>query len=184
MTSPHKRAPIILIASARSGAGASSTALALACAASEADERVLLVDATSLNGDLSAAFARAPNPDTLVVLDNPDSLSRITTREPHFGFTLLPVALTDLRRLRPSQRQRLADGLTALAKSFDRIFFDAGALLEDQSVSTLLPIADEILVVARSGSTTKVEILALEHLLAPHAGRPHGLVMNAAPSAA
>ena len=184
VTSPHKRAPIILIASARSGAGASSTALTLACAASEADERVLLVDATSLNGDLSAAFARAPNPDTLVVLDNPDSLSRITTRAPHFGFTLLPVALTDLRRLRPSQRQRLADGLTALAKSFDRIFIDAGALLEDQSVSTLLPIADEILVVARSGATTKVEMLALEQALAPHAGRPHGLVMNAAPGSA
>jgi Mrp family chromosome partitioning ATPase len=153
--------------------------LALAYEAARAGERVLLVDATSRNANLSTTFARAPDPGSVVILDRIEDLARLTTRPAALGFAILPLALLLLPELTPSQRARLANGLAALAKSFDRVFLDAGALLEDDAVSAFLPIADEILIVTRWGTTVKTDVHELEQLLERYADRPHGLVLNA-----
>jgi Mrp family chromosome partitioning ATPase len=169
---------IVAVAAPRAGCGASSTALALAYAAALAGERTLLVDAASANADLSGIFAPALDPGTVVVLDDKDDLAKITTRDVRSGLSFLPIALADIRRLKTSQRRRLADGLSALAQSYDFVFIDAGPLLEDEAARTLLPLADEILLVARPRRTAQSDLEEVEDLVASLANAPAGLVFN------
>lgn len=149
---------IAAIISPRSGAGASSTALAIAYSAALSGERTLLVDAASANAALSEVFAGSLNAGTVVVLDSKDDLAHITTRDDRSGLSVLPIALADLRRLKATQRTRLAEGLAALAKSYDLVVIDAGPILEDDAVLTLLPLAGDVLVVAREGNTPQSDL--------------------------
>jgi uncharacterized protein involved in exopolysaccharide biosynthesis len=149
---------IAAIVSPRSGAGASSTALAIAYSAALSGERTLLVDAASANAALSEVFAGSLDAGTVVVLDSKDDLARITTRDDRSGLSVLPIALADLRRLKATQRTRLAEGLAALAKSYDLVVIDAGPILEDDAVLTLLPLAGDVLVVAREGDTPQSDL--------------------------
>jgi polysaccharide biosynthesis transport protein len=172
------RSHICMVVSPTSGAGSSSTALALAYSAATAGERVLLIDATSIDADLSGVFARDLEQGSVIVLDNRDDLARITTRDFRSGLSFLPIALTDLRTLKSTQRRRLLAGLGALSQSYDLVFIDAGALLEDEAAASLLPIADQVLVVARSGIATSQQIAETQRVLAPVASQVSGLVMN------
>ncbi len=172
------RAHTVMFVSPTSGAGSSSAALATAYTAALAGERVLLVDATSIDAELSGVFARDLQNDSIVVLDNKDDLARITTRDFKSGLSFLPIALTDLRTLKSSQRRRLVTGLRALAQSYDLVFIDGGALLEDEAAASLLPAADQILVVARAGTATQQQIAETQRVLVPVADRVSGLVMN------
>jgi Mrp family chromosome partitioning ATPase len=168
----------VAVAAPRAGCGASSTALALAYAAALAGERTLLVDAASVNADLSSIFAHDLDPGTVVVLDNKDDLAKITTHDVRSGLSFLPIALADISRLKTSQRRRLADGLAAMAQSYDFVFIDAGPLLEDEAARTLLPLADQILLVARPRRTAQSDLEEVEDLVASLTDAPAGLVFN------
>ncbi|MBA4132662.1 MAG: hypothetical protein C0519_14710 [Hyphomicrobium sp.] len=170
---------IVAIVSPRTGAGASSTALAIAYAAALAGERTLLVDGSSANADLSEIFAQRLDSGTVVVLDSKDDLASITTRDDRSGLSVLPIALADLRRLKATQRQRLADGLAALARSYDLVVIDAGPILEDDAVLTLLPLASDVLVVAREGDTPQADLEETADAAIAAAGSARrGLILN------
>ncbi|MEQ1717710.1 MAG: exopolysaccharide transport family protein [Hyphomicrobium sp.] len=168
----------VLFASPSAEAGNSATTLALAYAAAISGERVLLVDATSSNPSLSNIFATTLKPTNVVVLDNKDHLADITTRDARTGLTFLPIALADLRTLKNQQRRRLIAGLNGLIQRYDLIFIDAGALLEDESALCLLPAADQVLLVARSGVTTRGEITETMDVLEPARDRLTGGVLT------
>ncbi len=170
---------IAAVASPRAGSGASSTALAIAYAAALAGERTLLVDASSGNSDLSDVFAPQFDTETVVVLDSKDDLASITTRDKRSGLSILPIALADLRRFKSGQRRRLADGLAALARSYDLVVIDAGPVLEDDSALALLPLATDILVVAREGDTPQADLEeTAEVVRQPGNGVRSGLILN------
>lgn len=171
---------IAFVAAPNRGAGASSVALSLAYAAAHAGERVLLVDATSADTDLSNTFAADFEHHGLVVLDNKAHLQAITRRDARSGLVFLPIALADLRALRPHQRKRLASGITDLAQSYDWVVIDGGALLEDESSQSLLAIADQIVVVARAGTTSAHALTQVERMLEPLQDRFAGTVLNMA----
>lgn len=145
--SPH----IVLVSASRAGVGSSTTALALAQQAAALGKRVLLVDATSHDTALSDAFAKSYTPTSVVVLDDKDDLSSIATTDKRSGLSFLPIALADLRQLSLSQRTRLAKGLRALAGGYDLVFIDAGAIAEDEAATSLLSIANEILLITEPG---------------------------------
>ncbi len=169
---------IAAIVSPRTGAGASSTALAIAYAAALGGERTLLVDASPANADISEVLSGRLDSRTVVVLDSRDDLASITTRDERSGLSVLPIALADLRCLKARQRQRLADGLAALAQSYDLVVIDAGPILEGDAVLTLLPIASDVLVVAREGGTPQADLAETAEALAEVAGvARHGLVL-------
>ncbi len=170
---------VTAIVSPRAGTGASSTALALAHAAALAGERSLLVDGASGNAALSEIFSPGLENNTVVVLDNKDDLARITTRDERSGLSVLPIALADLRRLKATQRRRLADGLRALAQSYDFVVIDAGPILEDDAVLALLPLAGDVLMVVREGATPQTEIEEAADVSARAAGSARlGLILN------
>jgi uncharacterized protein involved in exopolysaccharide biosynthesis/Mrp family chromosome partitioning ATPase len=166
------------------GAGTSATALAVAYAAALAGEKVLLVDAASSNAELSTMFAAGLGDGEVVVLDNKDDLARIVTQDARSGLSFLPIALADLRMMKTSQRRRLATGLTALAKDYTLMIIDAGALLEDESGASLVPAAQQVLLVAKERTTSRQSIAEAMHLLEQTNVAVDGLVLNMARSAA
>lgn len=155
----------VFLASPTAQSGNSATALSLAYAAALAGDRILLIDATSSRPDLSNIFASSLEHKTAVVLDNKEHLAALTTRDARSGLSLLPLAFVDLRTLKSQQRRRLIAGLNSLIQSYDLVVIDAGAVLDDESALSLLPAADEVLLVTRYAATTRGEIAqALEVL--------------------
>lgn len=150
----------VMLAAPHSGAGTSATALGLAYAAALQGERVLLVDATSTDTELSTIFATEINTDRTVILDNREHLASITARDGRSGLALLPIALADLRGLKNHQRRKLVSGLSALSNSYDLVVIDSGALLVDESGTALLPCADQVVIVAKAGETRNEQISA------------------------
>lgn len=168
----------VMFASARAHAGNSAAVLATAYSAAVSGERVLLVDATSTNPELSALFAADLATMTTVILDSKEHLLKVVTRDERSGMSFLPIALADLRTLRIQQRRRLVAGLNLLSQDYDWIFIDAGALLDDEAATTLLPAANLVFVVARSGATTRADIDDMMQILEPARERIAGTVLT------
>ena len=141
-------------------------------------ERVLLVDATSTNPELSNIFAASLKPANAVVLDNKEHLASITTRDLRSGLAFLPIALADLRTLKNQQRRRLVAGLNSLSQGYDMIFIDAGAVLDDEAATCLLPAADQVLVVTRAGVTNRPDLGQMMEVLESARDRITGAVMT------
>lgn len=157
----------VLLASPTLASGNSATCLALAYAAAQAGERVLLVDATSCDPALSSVFATSLAPKNVVVLDNKEDLANITTKDERTGLAFLPIALADLRALKIQQRHRLVAGLSGLIQRYDLVFIDTGGVLGDESAGCLLPVTDQVIVVARSGETLKQDVAEMVEALDP-----------------
>jgi uncharacterized protein involved in exopolysaccharide biosynthesis/Mrp family chromosome partitioning ATPase len=168
----------VMMVSPRPDAGNSSTTLAVAYAAALAGDRVLLVDATSTNPVLSTIFATSLKPTNVVILDNKEHLNQITTHDQRSGLAFLPIALADLRTLKTQQRRRLVAGLNGLSQNYDLVFIDAGAVLEDEAATGLLPAADQIIVVGRARVTTHDDIANTIEILQPARDRITGAVLT------
>lgn len=173
-------ANVAVFVSATKGAGVSSAALAVAYAAAISGERVLLVDASSTDTDLSNTLAADFDHRDLIVLDNLQHLRAITRRDARSGLVFLPIALADLRTLRMHQRKRLAVGISALSEPYDLVVIDAGALLEDESATALMAIAEEIVLVQRPGDTSGMAQREAMAMIQPFAERFVGTVTNMA----
>lgn len=168
----------VMFASARAEVGNSAAILATAYSAAISGERVLLVDATSTNPELSGVFATNLSPTTTVILDSKEHLKKIVTRDERSGLSFLPIALADLRTLRIQQRRRLVAGLNLLSQDYDWIFIDAGALLDDEAATTLLPASNLIFFVARSGVTSRSDIDDMLQILEPARERIAGAILT------
>jgi len=170
----------VLVGGTHRGAGASATALALGYAAAMTGDRVLLVDASSIDAGLSQVFAKTLHQDEAILLDRKEHLKRITSQDLNSGLSFLPIALADLRHLKAEQRRRLASGITAVSLEYDLVLIDAGPLLDDESALSLLPATDRILLVARAGETSRTDLRSLCDLLEHARGSVAGVVLNGA----
>ena len=168
----------VMLASPVAGTGNSATALALAYAAASGGDRALLIDTTSTNPELSQIFASSFKPSDIGPLDNKEHLSDIITKDARSGLDFLPIALADLRTLKTAQRRRMIAGLNGLSLGYDLVFIDAGNVLEDEAASCLLPAADQVLIVARAGTTTPKEIGETLEVLEPARERISGAILT------
>jgi polysaccharide biosynthesis transport protein len=168
----------VMFAAPRAAAGNSASILAVAYCAAMSGDRVLLVDATSSNPDLSVVFSANLARSTTIMLDSKDHLNRITARDARSGLSFLPIALADLRTLKTQQRRRLVAGLNLISQDYDWIFIDAGALLEDEAATTLLPATNQVYVVARNGETDRADVEEVMEVLMPVRDRVTGAVLT------
>ena len=171
----------VMFASPRMATGNSSAVLAVAYSAALAGDRVLLVDATSINPELSSIFAGNLPKSTTVILDSKEHLNRIVTRDGRSGLSFLPIALADLRTLKTQQRRRLVAGLNLVSQDYDWVFIDAGALLDDEAATTLLPAANQVFVLGRAGATTRSDVDETMEILQPVRDRIAGAVLTFSP---
>lgn len=174
------RPAVVLFTAPHTGAGTSATALSVAYAAALGGERTLLVDASSRDAVLSGVFAARTKADQIIVLDNREHLANLVTKDSRSGLAFLPIALADLRTLRATQRRRLVQGLNGLSQSYDLVIIDAGSMLEDDSGLSLLPAADQVIVVARTGVTDMSQISDATELLEAVNDRIFGVVLTMA----
>lgn len=170
----------IMMVSPHSGAGTTTAALAVAYAAAVAGDRVLLVDGVSTNPELSRVLGGQRTLTEKVFLNNKRQLLALTTQDVQTGLTLLPIALADLRQLKTRQLRHLVEGIERLGEDFDLVVIDAGAVLEDATAVNLLPSADKIVLVARSGVTTKLALEEAEAMLDSARERLTGTVLTMA----
>lgn len=175
------RPTTVMFVSPVAGAGNSVTTLALAYAAVRAGDRVLVVDATSAKPDVSEIFAAPMTPPAAAALDSKDGLGRITVADPATGIAVLPLARADLRTLKTAQRRRLVAAFNGVTQNYDLIFVDAGGVLEDEAAQCLLPAADQIYIVARSGGTDRPGLALTTEVLAAAADRIAGAVLTMTP---
>ena len=173
----------ILMVSPSSNAGTTSTVLALGYAAALAGERVLLVDAASADPELSRVFGGNRQQNERIMLDDKNQLDGLTAVDADSGLAVLPIALADLRTLKTQQRRRLIEGVRKLGTDYDMVLIDAGALLEDATALSLLSVADDVMVVARSGMTDHNELKHTERLLTASADNLLGTIVTMDPGA-
>lgn len=173
---------ILFMASTESGCGASSTALAVAYAAATSGKRVLLIDAVSNDTALSRTLAADFEHRGRIVLNNAKHLRSIIQIDERSGLEFLPIALADLRTLHTNQRKQLATGVSTLAESYDLVVIDAGALLEDESATALMPIADQIILVAQAEVVSPMAEQEVMRIIKPYQDRFAGTVINKAGS--
>jgi Mrp family chromosome partitioning ATPase len=83
-----------------------------------------------------------------------------------------------LRKLKTQQRGRLITGLNALIQNYDLVFIDSGTILDDEAAVSLLPTADQVLFVGRSGATTRSEVANAMEILEPAGRRLTGTVLT------
>lgn len=180
---PADTARTLLFVSPTRNSGTTSTVLALGYAAAQAGERVLLIDAASADPELSSVFGGTRAGQTSIMLDDKKELESLMTVDGETGLTILPIALADLRTLNIRQRHGLMHGIDQLRRDFDLIAVDAGALLEDAATLGLLPIADDVIVVARSGLTDQNELIYTQQLLSTATDNVLGTVVTMDPQA-
>ncbi len=168
----------VMFVSPRAGSGNSATALAVAYCAAMSGERVLLVDATSTDPALSAVFAASLASSTTVILDSKEHLNKIITRDARSGLSFLPIALADLRDLKTQQRRRLVTGLNLVSQDYDWVFIDAGAILEDEAATTLLPSSSQIYVIGRAEHTLRSDMDEVMQILDQVRDRISGAILT------
>lgn len=178
---PSGASRTFLLVSPNRNAGTTSTVLSLGYAAALAGERVLLVDAASADPELSNVFANNRDHSQRISLDSRPDLEAITVMDAESDLSVLPIATADLRTLKSNQRRQLIDGLRKLCADYDLIFIDAGALLEDATVMSLMPAADDVIVVARSGLTEHDELKHSERLLSVTSDNVLGTIVTMDP---
>lgn len=170
----------ILLTSGHRDSGTSATALALAYASASSGERTLLVDAASTDADLSGVFATGLAQRRTCVLDSKEHLAELVTQDSRTGLAFLPIALADLRLLKPIDRMRFSRGLDKLSRDYDVVIIDGGAVLEDETVLGLATAADHVLVVARAGTTQRGALAEALDALEAVKERVLGIVMTMA----
>jgi polysaccharide biosynthesis transport protein len=168
----------VLVAAPEVGSGSSVIAFSLAYAAANQGDRVLLIDAASGEPALSEGISCPVPTDRAVKLHDAQDLASITTRDPRCGLVVLPIALADLPSLKQLQRQRLLQGLRDLSASFDLVVIDGGAVLEDESASIVLPLATQVILVARTGATQAASLTAAAFQLDAARNRIVGVVLT------
>ena len=112
------------------------------------------------------------------LLAKPEALATHTVRDAKSSLAFLPLAPADLRLLKRAERRRLAANLAAASLDYDLVIIDAGPLAQDESGSALLPLADRIAVVTRSGVTSQAALDDTLRVLAPTLDKVAGIVLN------
>lgn len=168
---------VILITSPSRGEGKSLTAANLALTmGQEVQRRVCLIDANLRQSRVSQLFGVPATPGLADVLLSRASLDEaLITLEDH-NLTLLPagtVPAGPAELLGSTGMRRLLD---TLRSQFDRVIIDTSAAAPLADVGILAPLVDSVLLVVRSGVTTKPAIHAA--VTAVEGANLLGIVLN------
>lgn len=149
---------VLLVSSPGRGEGRTQTAAGLALImAQEFDRRVCLVDADLRHPDLRERFGLPPGPGLSDVLAGQAALDEALIYVEDLHVTVLPggTPSADAELLgTPAMRRTLQ----ALRARFDRIVIDGPVVLPVSDVALLSPLVDGVMLVVRSGVTTRPAI--------------------------
>jgi capsular exopolysaccharide synthesis family protein len=171
---------VLLVTSTLAGEGKSLTALNLAKTLASSDERVLLVDADLRRPQLSALLRARREPGLADVVAGggrvEDAVQTLTGE-----LSLLPAGTAVARNPADLLATETFRALLArLRGTYDRIVLDTPPVGAVADALVLAPLADGVLVVARSGKVTRDAVAGVLERLAQARGRVLGIVLNRA----
>ena len=174
----------LMVVSPSAGEGKSCLALSLAQCEAQAGSRTLLIDADFRNPDLSAIFApNAASEARSADLEAGNYKSMVYAfNEADADF--LPLSAIMLSQGRKMRLGLMAEGVAKIAESYDRVVIDGGALLDDGIASAIMHLADQVLMVARSGETLGADLIDASRVVDIPLDRRSGVVMTMSPEAA
>lgn len=172
---------VLLLTSTLPGEGKSLTSVNLALALASAESRVLVIDADLRRPVLSTLLGTRRTPGLSEVLTGVAKAEQAIQRVPGTRLSLLPSG-TPVRR-NPADllaTTALRDLLASLRTRYDHIILDTppGGAIADALI--LSPLADGVLVVARSGKVTKTALVHVLERLVNARAFVLGVVLNRA----
>lgn len=177
----EKQGQVLVVTSTLPGEGKTVTSVNLALTLAAAHESVLLVDADLRRPALSSWLKAADGPGLRDVLAGNDGASAAIRDIPGTDVKLLSSGHSDADS--PSDllaTQRFQDLIEELRKRFDHVILDtppAGAIADALVVA---PLADSVLVVARSGKVDRTALVHTLERLSNAGGRVRGVILNRA----
>jgi capsular exopolysaccharide synthesis family protein len=154
----------LMVTSPSGGDGKSLTVANLALTmAQEFQRRVVLVDADFRGSAVNSLFGLSGTPGLAELLAGEATLDEVMVYLPDYRLTVIPSGRTPqfpTELLGSTAMRRVVDTLRA---RFDRVLFDAPAVMPLADVGTFSPMADGVLMVVRAGVTQRP---ALEQALA------------------
>jgi capsular exopolysaccharide synthesis family protein len=178
---PVESGHLLLVTSALPGEGKTLTALNLALSLAQTEERVLLVDADLRRPSLHTLLPTRRVPGLSDVLTGSADALQAVQRVPGTRLNLLacgapaPMSTTDL--LASGALRELFD---TLRRAYDRIVVDTPPAGTIADALVLAPLADGVLVVARSGKVARSAVLHVLDRIFNAGGNVMGVVLNRA----
>ena len=146
----------LMVTSPSAGDGKSLTAANLALTMSqEFQRRVVLVDADFRGCAVHSLFGLSGTPGLAELVAGEATLDDVMVDLPDYRLTVIPAGRTPrfpTELLGSTAMRRVVDALRA---RFDRVLFDAPAVMPLADVGTFAPLADGVLMVVRAGVTQR-----------------------------
>jgi len=181
LTRPDNPPKALLIASAFQGEGKTTVAINLAIALSQRS-RTVLVDADLRRPGVALAFGLTTNKGLNDVLLHSTQLEQVLVRSTNIpNLAVLPAGLASVPAAQLACSREMRSVIERLREQFDHIVIDSPPILAFADGRALSPLVDGVILVGRSGSTTRQALnRSLELLSEVHSAPVLDVVLNGA----
>jgi capsular exopolysaccharide synthesis family protein len=168
----------VLVTSASGGEGRSTVVANLGIALSQAEQRVLIIDADVRRAQQHRLFDFGRSPGLIDYLLAEESLGDVIRSTTTRGLSLITAGRPVAAPAEPFSSRRMSELLQLAATQFDVVLLDAPAVLDVADTRVLAPLADGVLVVARAGTVTREALRQVRQSLQQVHARVLGVVLN------
>ncbi len=169
----------LVVSSPGQGEGKSVTAVNLALTMGQETQRhIIVVDASLRRPRVHQLLGIAEGPGLADVLAGRVALEEATVALPDLNLTVLPAGLPPAHPAELLASTAMRRVIDTLRTRFDRVILDMPSVTPLADVGTVAPLADGVLLVVRSGATTRPAIEAALSSFEP--GKVVGVVLNGA----
>lgn len=168
----------IVVTSATASEGKTLTAVNLGLTFARGGARVLLIDGDLRRPALHRGFGLRSNPGLAQVLARVARLPDVIRPTSTEGLFVLPAGSRNVSSPEPLPSDRVLELLDTLIRQFDVVIIDAPPTLAAADASILAALAEGVLVVVRSGRTSRIEAQRAIHQLDIVGARVLGVVLN------
>ena len=180
LTSSGGPPKVILITSALPQEGKSTTSINTAIVLAQKGARVLLVDADLRRPSIHKSFGLGPRAGLSNVLTGNMNLQQATVRSPILPtLFILPAGTPPPNPAELLASSNMADVIAELSEQYDHIVIDTPPTLSVTDAVSMSTRADAVVLVIRSGQTTKQALRRARDLLTQVNARVCGVLLNA-----
>lgn len=170
----------ILVTSALPQEGKSTTSINCAIVLAQKESRVLLIDADLRRPSIHKTLGLGPKMGLSDVLTGNATLQQVIMRSPVSpSLFILPAGTPPPNPAELLSSSNMRDILAALREQYDHIVIDTPPTLSVTDAIVLSPSADAVILVIRSGQTTKQALRRSRELLMRVNARIAGVLLNA-----
>jgi len=174
---PHK---VVMVTSALPEEGKTTTAVNSAIVLAQQGGKVLLIDADLRRPSVHKTLGLEPRCGLSMLADDPSQVENCILASPHMpNLHFLPAGPTPANPAELLGSQKMKDLLNHLRTKYDHIVVDTPPVLSITDAVRMSPEADAVMLVIRSGVTTKESLCRARDLLYQVKAPVIGVVVNA-----